>query len=570
MVPRKLLCCWILCVPAPFVSAANPPGPVTVHSVENQIVIGDRGGEVIVVDAETRQLVGRHRVGSSLTYLQQVDELRFLASTSEELVLLRREQAGWRTDNKLSLPYVVHLAVHPERQVVAAAGLWSRRVTLLAIEEEDLRVIETVDLPFAPRSQVWLQDGKQLFVMDSFGGRFAILDATGKVLHLGKLPVHNARGLLADDRTGQLYISHQTMNPVATTERESVFWGEVIRSLYSRVSYGELVQRAEPDLQTVYPLSTPGDAAADPGPMVRLPNGGLAMALSGVGQLGLRLTADGVLLRRNVGFRPQGVAVNTKRAEVYVVSTLSNRLSVLELDKPESVQHIALAGKNALPDKVAGLGSVQRGERLFYNGRLSLDGWYSCHSCHTDGHSNGRTNDNLGDGDFGHPKRIPSLLGASESGPWGWDASKHQLNSQVSASVKNTMQGEEIDQRQASDLVDYLMTLQPPPGLDSAREKVDEPQVTLGARLFRSTGCADCHAPPTYTTEDVYDVDLQASGDGSKYNPPSLLGVSQRQNLFHDGRAASLDEVLKRFQHGQSNPLSDAERQALLAFLRSL
>ena len=595
-------------VTVPLTAAERPQqhGPITVHSTGDEIVVGDRGGEVIVVDAETRQVRDRQRVGPSLTDLQPLSDGRWLASTSQGLVLLNREprrppsgdgsyarqsvvrngqkgakQRGWLTGKNVDLTHVVSLAVHPQGRIAAAAGLWSRRVTLLTIDQDQLQVAAHVDLPFAPRCQCWLKVGgggkggegeQELLVLDSFGGGYAILNSAGETRHAGTLPVHNVRGLLPDDATGQLYVSHQTMNPVATTERESVFWGEVIRSLYSRVAYADLLQEGEPAMQTVYPLSTPGDAAADPGQMVSLPEGGVAIALSGVGQVGLKLSRDGVLLRRNVGHRPQAVAFNSIRREVYVASTLSDRLSVIQLDTPEKVRNIPLRENR----ENAKLSSVQRGERLFYDGQLSLDGWFSCHSCHTDGHSNGRTNDNLGDGDFGHPKRIPSLLGVGETGPWGWDASKHQLSSQILGSVKTTMQGEEIDEEAASDLAEYLLTLQPAPGISKARKQTDtrkQPdtaQVELGARTFRSANCINCHAPPNYTTGDTYDVGLQADGDTAEFNPPSLLGVSQRDRLFHDGRAKSLEDVLKRFQHGQDEPLNEEQRKALLAFLRSL
>ena len=40
------------------------------------------------------------------------------------------------------------------------------------------------------------------------------------------------------------------------------------------------------------------------------------------------------------------------------------------------------------------------------------DDWYSCHSCHTDGHTTGEIGGNtLGDGHYGAPKRIMTLLG---------------------------------------------------------------------------------------------------------------------------------------------------------------
>ena len=61
--------------------------------------------------------------------------------------------------------------------------------------------------------------------------------------------------------------------------------------------------------------------------------------------------------------------------------------------------------------------------------KLAHDGWFSCHSCHTDGHTNSRLNDSLGDGSFGAPKRVLSLLGVNDTAPWAWNGGIQQPGS---------------------------------------------------------------------------------------------------------------------------------------------
>ena len=49
----------------------------------------------------------------------------------------------------------------------------------------------------------------------------------------------------------------------------------------------------------------------------------------------------------------------------------------------------------------------------------------SCHSCHTDGHTNGQLNDNLSDfKTFGAPKRVLSLLGKRDTMPLAWNGGR--------------------------------------------------------------------------------------------------------------------------------------------------
>ncbi|MFP6678031.1 MAG: cytochrome c peroxidase [Pirellulaceae bacterium] len=551
-------------------SASESHGPIAVHSRGDLVFLADRGGELLTVDAKQKKVIHRQRIADQLSDLLPLGDQHWLASDPETgLVLLERQPSKWRMVQRSKVPYVVNLGLHPDRQLVSATCLWSRRVVLFDYDTETngLSLAHTIDLPFAPRCQCWFNDGQQhlLLVVDSFQGRFAIANADGKLLHLGKMNAHNVRGLLVDDERRQLLVSHQSMNGAATTEHESIFWGGVITSRYSRVTYSDLLDGGDASLQTVYPLSTPGDAAADPGPLVALPKGGVAVALTGVRQLGLRLSTDGVLLRRNVGFRPQAVAYSKARDEVYVASTLSHRLTIVPLAHLEKLHHVRLRPA-ADP-----LTQVERGERLFYDGRLSLDGWFSCHSCHTDGHANGMLNDNMADGNYGHAKRIPSLLGVANSAPWAWNGGMHRLTDQVTGSVKTTMRGKPLVKRDAEDLSAFLGTLRPPPGIAVARQEIVAEDVVLGKAVFSRNGCIDCHAPPFYTSEHLYDVGIHDGDDGTReFNPPSLLGVSQRSSFFHDGRGVSLDEVLQKFRHGQEEPLADRELRLLLAFLRSL
>jgi cytochrome c peroxidase len=53
------------------------------------------------------------------------------------------------------------------------------------------------------------------------------------------------------------------------------------------------------------------------------------------------------------------------------------------------------------------------------------------------------------------------------------------------------------------------------------------------------------------------------------WDPPSLRGVSQGGPFFHDNRAASLEEVVTRFQHQLGEPLPPSEAADLIEYLKS-
>ena len=206
---------------------------------------------------------------------------------------------------------------------------------------------------------------------------------------------------------------------------------------------------------------------------------------------------------------------------------------------------------------------------LFFDSRISHDGWMSCHSCHTDGHSSGQLNDNLSDGSFGAPKRVLSLLGVADTHPWAWTGDARSLEEQVSNSINKTMQGVAATHEQIEALVAYLKTLPPPPrsAVASARIAAD---VNTGRKIFDDLDCRRCHTPPSYTSPRTYDVGLTDEAGNSHFNPPSLRGVGRRKSLLHDGRAKTLSALLTEHKHQLSRKLSATEVRSLLEFLQSI
>ena len=93
----------------------------------------------------------------------------------------------------------------------------------------------------------------------------------------------------------------------------------------------------------------------------------------------------------------------------------------------------------------------------------------------------------------------------------------------------------------------------------------------LGARgehVFVTSGCAVCHADGGRGT----DARTHRLDAGGAFLTPSLVGLGRSAPYFHDGRFASLDEVLRATdgRMGRTGALSAADRAALLAYLASL
>ncbi len=70
---------------------------------------------------------------------------------------------------------------------------------------------------------------------------------------------------------------------------------------------------------------------------------------------------------------------------------------------------------------------ARRGEILFHDAARSLNQWYSCNTCHSDGHTNGLDFDTLNDGrqdlstfHLRSRKKVPTLRRVTHTRPWTW------------------------------------------------------------------------------------------------------------------------------------------------------
>ncbi len=564
--------------PAPEPPAFPPllrrPGALVLADHGKWLFTANRGsGTITAIDTAGWRPVAEVAVGQGLADLTAVpggEQLLAVDETGDELILLRRQGPSLDVARRLKVsPTPVSVQVAPDGARAFVASLWSRKLTLVDLGPKaggKLHAVKTVALPFAPRRQLLVRDGAKLLVADSFGGGLAVVDArTGAVDSVRQLPGHNIRGLALSRDGKHLLVTHQVLSSLATSSLDDIHWGNLLTNNVRLLTLAAVLAPRDDllrDSRLLY-LGGPDRGAADPAGVVAGSDGRVVVALGGVGEIAVAYERDADWQRVRVGQRPTALALHPDGRQVYVANTFSDSVSVARLQDFKVVAEIALGPK-------PGLTRSQRGELLFYSGRLALDGWFSCHSCHSDGHSNGLLNDNLTDGSYGTPKRVLSLRGVEDTVPWAWDGSMPDLESQIRMSVRSTMQGKGIAEEEVQDLAAYLRTLKPATGLGRLAEPVDETGIRRGRKVFQEQACDRCHALPTYTSRKTYDVGTGTAGDTRAFNPPSLRGVSQGSRYFHDNRAASLEEVFTRHHHQLKKELAKQELDDLVTFLRSL
>jgi cytochrome c peroxidase len=99
--------------------------------------------------------------------------------------------------------------------------------------------------------------------------------------------------------------------------------------------------------------------------------------------------------------------------------------------------------------------------------------------------------------------------------------------------------------------------------------------VLRGRQLFSSAEaeCSSCHDPDrAFSDGSLHEVDPRPSEKGKSYDTPSLRFVTGTAPYFHDGRYATLEDLLTAPDHtmGHSLHLSRDDRLALAAYLGSL
>ena len=147
----------------------------------------------------------------------------------------------------------------------------------------------------------------------------------------------------------------------------------------------------------------------------------------------------------------------------------------------------------------------------------------------------------------------------------------------------NVVQKPDRVTRQLPALLDYQLTLlapTPPP------ESFNQAMANSGEILFNNKArCGTCHIPPTYTdvarpdrttpflhtaAEIGADPEYASRSATGLYRTTPLRGAWQHPPYFHDGRAADFLAVVNYYNTFFDLGLTDAEKAALVEFLKSL
>jgi YVTN family beta-propeller protein len=289
------------------------------------------------------------------------------------------------------------------------------------------------------------------------------------------------------------------------------------------------------------------------------------------------LKKDGRYRRVELGGRPTELAFGPDGTTLYVANYLADAIQVVDAQSAKLVKTIPLGGP-----KTESL--ARRGEVLFHEAARSHNQWYSCNTCHSDGHTNGLDFDTLNDGrqdlstaHLRSRKKVPTLRRVTKTKPWTWHGWQTKLEDAMVESFTKSMQGPKPKADDVKALVAYLDSLEYPRNPFREPDGGLTPAARRGQTVFRSpkAACNTCHGGSELTDGKIHEVGLEERDDAYRgYNPPSLRGIYDKDPYLHDGRAKTLRDALSG-PHSADNvtglgELSAQELDDLIAYLKSL
>ncbi len=535
-------------------------------------------GRMAVVDAATDRLVREIFVGASPRGVAHAYDRIFVSSEGfDDLAVIDAATllvtGRWRTSAE---PYGVVYDSFRGLLFVAASADGVVDV-IPTVGDGEGRIWTRIPVGGRPKGVALSPDGARLYVTDFFTGRVSVIDPVEFRL-IGTLSTGDSSNFsqkVAFHPDGRAFVPHIVSNAEV---REPAF--------NTAVAPRTAVLRGD-GAQAIIDLSLGPVSANLPFDAAFSPDGGtLYVAHLGSGDLTVvPLGNPRALTRIDVGDGPRGVAVTGDGRKAYVVNSLSEDISVVDLVAGRETRRIPLTPSNAAP-------VFKRGKILFFSSRapeLSRDRWMSCASCHFEGEHDARTwLFRAG------PRNTTSLRGAVDTRPLHWSADRDEFQDfehtfrdlqggtgLIKDRAPNPELGEPNERLSADlDAVSVYITL-----LSARRNPFPaDARVARGREIFLSagTGCASCHIPPRWTDSDlrlrpVHDVgtgDGPGESLGRAFDTPSLRGVWDSAPYLHDGSAATLRDVLTTRnagdRHGRTSHLSEEEIDALARFLRSL
>lgn len=456
--------------------------------------------------------------------------------------------------------------------------------TVSEIDPQSRRVLRTTEVLREPKSAIFSQDGKYLYVSNFLPAQRADADFVAccvSVIDMATfkkvkdIPLANGsnalRGICITPDGKYIYVSHNLGRYTVPTSQLQQGWMNT--SAFSIIDTGKqeflgviLVDEPERGAAGIWGISCTEEhvfvvhsgthevSVIDHPAMLekfgKYPN--KEMLDYDLGFLyGLR---DRIPLEGN---GPRNVFMHNN--QLYIPTYFADILNVMDISTRE-VKAIVMN-----PDRKES--NIHKGEKYFNDADKCFQNWQSCNGCHPgDARMDGMNWDLMNDG-VGNSKNCKSLLFSHVTPPCMISGIRASAEIAVDAGYK-FIQFYELD-RESLDCVDeYLKSLRPVPSPYLVNGELSE-KAKEGRKVFEKLKCGNCHSGPYFTDMKTHrigeDIEFEKGWD-----TPTLREVWRTAPYLFDGRAATMQEVFEVHKHGIDRKVSRKDIEALTEYVNSL
>ncbi len=459
------------------------------------------------------------------------------------------------TDDQLQIKARIEVGPEPRGVVLMPDG--STAFVSIGVANEVVRVdlatrkvTGRVAVGREPRGIALTPDQSKLVVGNSRGQSISVIDLTRFAVDR-TLPMQadNLRQVAVSPDGKTAYVAAMNNRGRATTVNNiDLGWVLGQRIERVRIDGSEPVENLTLDPRGDAAGDAHGLAIGDGGKLLAVSNGGTHDIMlfrdgksglpwaEGVGRdlMPANLVQDKTRYRRiMVTGRPTELAFAPDGITLYVANYLANAVQVINTATGVITRTIDLGG----PETPS---LARQGEALFHDAFRSSNHWYSCNTCHSEGHTGGLDFDTLNDGwqdrsanHLRSRKKAPTLRRVAQTGPWTWHGWQDDLDDAMVESFTKSMQGNKPAPAEVKALVAYLGTLEFPKNPYREPDGSLTPAAKRGETLFRSkkANCASCHGGAELSDGKIHDVGLNERGDVYKGTIPPRFGGSTTRTL---------------------------------------
>ncbi len=267
------------------------------------------------------------------------------------------------------------------------------------------------------------------------------------------------------------------------------------------------------------------------------------------------------------GNSPQ--AITTFKGGVIAAQYYSDDLTYLDFTQGRKIPAIHTINMNPSMQ----ISQEREGEIFFNDATHCFQQWLSCNACHPDeARVDGLNWDLLNDG-IGNPKNVKSLLYAHFTPPTTITGCRANAYVSVRAGVRHS-QFAVVAESKYEALDAYLKSLKPEPSPYLIDGQLS-PSAKRGERIFKSPrkgACRNCHSGEYLTDMKKHDMKNAGPADRtSTWDTPGLHEVWRTAPYLHDGRSATIKDVITTENHGNAAKKLTAEEIAdLVEYVLSL